>query len=218
MLMLCPHFFVLRLMKVSDYWEVFFSEGAGQQFEKESQDPEKIPSLLFMVKAFETPAYVSGFIALVLYLVKILCLIRCPDRKRLHLKAAYLTFSAIAGAAAGIGVIIFCVMLEKQKFTLGWAPALVGVGGFLHLSMACAGYLSWRNGPIDDDFFDEDDEAFLEKSPEIKKTNGPGRPNRPAPPPPPPPKPKPQIKPKPDALLLRSMSSPAPKTNEYNAV
>ncbi|KAK6194647.1 hypothetical protein SNE40_000245 [Patella caerulea] len=154
-----------------------------------NEDPDKIPSLLFVAKAFETPAVAAGVIALILYIIKIIMLLKCTDTKRLHIKAAYLTFCAIAGAAAEIGVIIFCVMLEKDIYHLGWGPALPGVGGFLQLCIALGGYLSWRNGP-GDDFFDEDDEAFLEKAPPLK------RPTRPAPP----------LPPKPEAVVLRSVS------------
>ena len=59
-------------------------------------DYEKVPSLLLVSKSFVTPGIVSGVITIILYIVKIVLQLRSPI-KRLHLKAAYLTFAAIAG-------------------------------------------------------------------------------------------------------------------------
>ncbi|XP_076453976.1 uncharacterized protein LOC143289052 isoform X1 [Babylonia areolata] len=64
------------------------------------EDIDNVPSLLFVAKAFETPAVCSALLAIVLYIVKIGLLVKRPTARRLHLKAAYLTFGAIAGFAA----------------------------------------------------------------------------------------------------------------------
>ena len=62
-------------------------------------DFDNVPSLLFVAKAFETPAICAALVSIVLYVIKIALLIKRPDTKRLHLKAAYLTFGAIAGTS-----------------------------------------------------------------------------------------------------------------------
>ncbi|GFO28179.1 hypothetical protein PoB_005468400 [Plakobranchus ocellatus] len=77
-----------------------------------------------------------------------------PTWRRLHVKAAYLTFAAVAGVSSGIGVIIFVTMLEEEAYELLWAPALPGIGGALYLLIALGGYLSWRNHSTDEEFDD----------------------------------------------------------------
>ncbi|XP_046581315.1 uncharacterized protein LOC124288815 [Haliotis rubra] len=116
------------------------------------EDFDRVPSLLMVSKCFVTPGFVTGFIALILYIIKIIIMMR-SQVKTLHLKAAYLTFAAVGGAAAGVGVIIFCAMLDKEVYKLEWGPALPGVGGILQLGVAFGGYLSWRD-KYGDDFDD----------------------------------------------------------------
>lgn len=131
-------------------------------------DLESVSSLLFIAKAFETPAIVSAFISIVLYVIKIVLLVKWPHLKRLHLKAAYLTFGAIAGFAAVIGVIIFCVMLDKDHFRLQWAPYLNCSGGGLFIFFGVGGYLSWRNRSLEEM---EDDRSEYEKEFSDHKTS-----------------------------------------------
>lgn len=122
---------------------------------------EAVGSLLFIAKAFETPAIASALVSIVLYVIKIVLLVKKPHVKRLHLKAAYLTFGAIAGFAAVVGIVIFCVMLDKDNFNLLWAPYLNCAGGGLFIFFGVGGYLSWRNRALED--FDDDTRSEYEK-------------------------------------------------------
>lgn len=75
-----------------------------------------MPSILWVGMAFETPAMATGLVALVLYVVKVILYWREP-RKRLHLKAAYLTFAALAGQLAAlqsIGVIGVWILVHSS--------------------------------------------------------------------------------------------------------
>lgn len=129
-------------------------------------DFENVPSLLFVAKVFQTPAMCSAVVSIVLYLVKICLLIKRPQLKRLHLKAAYLTFGAIAGFAAVVGVVIFCTMLDKDRFNQGWAPYLNVAGGGIFVLFGVGGYLSWRNRSPDE--FDDDRSEYEKEFSDVK--------------------------------------------------
>ncbi|CAG5119982.1 unnamed protein product [Candidula unifasciata] len=96
----------------------------------------KVPSLLFVARAFIIPSFCAGLICIILYIVKIIVLVLRPSYRRIHIKAAYLTFSAVAGVSAGIAVVIFVTMLESEVYELLWAPALPGVGGLLFICIS----------------------------------------------------------------------------------
>ncbi|KAK3758212.1 hypothetical protein RRG08_019133, partial [Elysia crispata] len=115
----------------------------------------KVPSLFFVARAFIIPSFITGIICIVIYIFKITILVVRPSWRRLHIKAAYLTFAAIAGMSAGIGVIVFATMLEKESFEILWAPILPGIGAGLYLLIALGGYLSWRNHSTDEEFDDK---------------------------------------------------------------
>ncbi|XP_059145841.1 uncharacterized protein LOC131932977, partial [Physella acuta] len=112
----------------------------------------EVPSLLFVVRAFIIPSTITGFICIIIYIVKIILLVLRPTWRRIHVKAAYLTFAAVSGVSAGIGVIIFVTMIEEQIYELLWAPALPGSGGLLFIFISIGGYLSWRNHSTDEEF------------------------------------------------------------------
>ena len=64
--------------------------------------------MLLVARAFILPALVCGLITVLLYIVKIIMLVLRPEWRRIYIKAAYLTFSAIAGLCEGreeVGVI-----------------------------------------------------------------------------------------------------------------
>ncbi|KAK7474600.1 hypothetical protein BaRGS_00034184 [Batillaria attramentaria] len=147
-----------------DTWSTFFANSTLNN----AHDMESVSSLLFIAKAFETPAIVSSFVSIVLYFIKILLLVKKPHVKRLHLKAAYLTFGAIAGFAAVVGIIIFCVMLDKENYKLLWAPYLNCAGGGLYIFFGVGGYLSWRNSALEDM---DDDRSEYEKEFSDHKTS-----------------------------------------------
>ena len=65
-------------------------------FSPESDD-RPTPSLLLVSRAFTLPSLVTGLLTVILYIVKLILLFVCPLWKRIYLKAAYLTFAAIAG-------------------------------------------------------------------------------------------------------------------------
>lgn len=117
-------------------------------------DFHEVPSLLFVARAFIIPSMITGFICIVIYIIKIIILMLRPNWRRLHVKAAYLTFAAVAGMSSGIGVIVFATMLEKETFELMWAWILPGIGAVLYLLIAIGGYLSWRNHSTDEEFDD----------------------------------------------------------------
>ncbi|KAI8743731.1 uncharacterized protein LOC106060226 [Biomphalaria glabrata] len=118
----------------------------------EDIDFAEVPSLLFVVRAFIIPSFAAGFICIIIYIIKIVLIVLHPTWRRIHVKAAYLTFAAVAGVSAGVGVIVFVTMLEEDVYELLWAPALPGVGGFLFICIAIGGYLSWRSHSTDEDF------------------------------------------------------------------
>ncbi|CAL1527307.1 unnamed protein product [Lymnaea stagnalis] len=118
----------------------------------EDIDFAEVPSLLFVVRAFIIPSFIAGFICILIYIIKIILLVLRPTWRRIHVKAAYLTFSAVAGVSAGIGVIIFVSMIEEEVYELLWAPALPGAGGLLFILISIGGYLSWRNHSTDEEF------------------------------------------------------------------
>ncbi|XP_076435987.1 uncharacterized protein LOC143275624 [Babylonia areolata] len=124
-------------------------------------DLENTPSMLIVAKAFETPAIFFAIVCIVLYVIKIVLLVRRPG-KRLHLKAAYLTFGAIAGVVAILGVILFCAMLEGDMYSRQWAPYLNLSGGIVYLLFGLGGYLRWRDRTADGDF--EDDTSLCERN------------------------------------------------------
>ncbi|BFZ00965.1 hypothetical protein BsWGS_04004 [Bradybaena similaris] len=128
----------------------------------EEVDFNKVPSLLFVARAFIIPSFCSGLVCIILYIVKIIMLVLRPSWRRIHIKAAYLTFSAVAGVSAGIAVVIFVTMLEAEVYELLWAPALPGVGGLLFICISIGGYLSWRNHSTDEDFDERSD--FTERA------------------------------------------------------
>ncbi|KAH9494713.1 hypothetical protein Btru_017689 [Bulinus truncatus] len=118
----------------------------------EDIDFTEVPSLLFVVRAFIIPSFAAGFICIVIYIIKIVLIVLHPTWRRIHVKAAYLTFAAVAGVSAGVGVVVFVTMIEEDVYELLWAPALPGVGGFLFICISIGGYLSWRNHSTDEEF------------------------------------------------------------------
>ncbi|KAL8557852.1 hypothetical protein ACOMHN_066469 [Nucella lapillus] len=106
-----------RVKAVTDRWNLFISvckhvfsdrvfhhcssQLLSSGWEGRDIDIDSVPSLLFVAKAFETPAVCSALLAIVLYIVKIGLLVKRPNVRRLHLKAAYLTFGAIAEGTSG---------------------------------------------------------------------------------------------------------------------
>ncbi|CAG5119444.1 unnamed protein product, partial [Candidula unifasciata] len=124
-----------------------------------------VPALLLVARAFIIPSFCAGFICIVLYIIKIIVLVLRPSWRRIHIKAAYLTFSAMAGVSAAIAVVIYITMLEAEAYQLLWAPILPGVGGCLFVCIAVGGYLSWRNHPVDEDT--EDRSEFNERVPSL---------------------------------------------------
>ncbi|KAL8597937.1 hypothetical protein ACOMHN_063833 [Nucella lapillus] len=123
---------------------------------------EKTPSMLIAAKAFETPAIFFALVCLVLYVVKIVLLVKGPVAKRNHLKSAYLTFGAIAGVVSIVGVILFCTMLEGDRYRREWAPFLNLSGGIIFFLFGFGGYLRWRDRTADSDF--EDDMSLCERN------------------------------------------------------
>jgi len=117
-------------------------------------DDRPTPSLLLVSRAFTLPSLVTGLLTVILYIVKLILLFVCPLWKRIYLKAAYLTFAAIAGVTALIAVGVFAGMLEKDVYQLMWAPALSGAGGGLFFLIGVGGYLSWRNKSSFEDWDD----------------------------------------------------------------
>ncbi|KAK7090189.1 uncharacterized protein [Littorina saxatilis] len=133
-------------------------------------DFKNATSLLLVAKAFETPAIFAALLSIVLYGVKIGLLVKHPNSKRLHLKAAYLTFGAIAGFAAVVGMTIFSLMLDKENYNLEWAPYLNCAGGVIYIFFGVGGYLSWRNSASRDEF-DDDCSEFEREISDVKTNN-----------------------------------------------
>ncbi|BFZ06105.1 hypothetical protein BsWGS_09144 [Bradybaena similaris] len=131
----------------------------------EEVDFTEVPSLLLVARAFIIPSFCAGFICIILYVIKIIVLVLRPSWRRIHIKAAYLTFSAMAGVSAGVAVVIYITMLEEEAYQLLWAPILPGVGGCLFICISIGGYLSWKNHPIDEDT--EDRSEFSERAPSL---------------------------------------------------
>jgi hypothetical protein len=65
-----------------------------------------------------------------------------------------------------VGIIIFCVMLDKDVYELLWAPYLNAGGGGIFVFFGVGGYLSWRNRASDE--FDDDRSDFEKEFSDVK--------------------------------------------------
>ena len=70
-----------------------------------------------------------------------------------------------------VGITIFCIMLDKDKYNLDWAPYLNCAGGTLYVFFGAGGYLGWRNRAAED--FDDDRSEFEKEFSDVKISSRP---------------------------------------------